>query len=222
MLGSGGMGTVFRAFDRQRRRPVALKVMNRAGGAAILRFKHEFRTLLGVAHPNLVTLYELIFDGNQWLLTMELLDGVSFLQYVRDEAPLATGPGKPAPTDGDDVSGLETEVIARSQPEGSAADAATDSQRGRLSTRVSFPGDAGNESTAVASPFPHDRGPGQVHPGIKGGLAAAGSPGAPSAGAKPLPPGARVRFAPRLASSPRGSRGCTRRGNCIAISSPRT
>ena len=94
-LGSGGMGTVFRAFDRERRRPVALKVMNRAGAAAILRFKHEFRTLLGVAHPNLVTLHELISDGQNWFLTMELLDGVSFLQYVRgDEAqasPCTTG-----------------------------------------------------------------------------------------------------------------------------------
>ncbi len=97
VLGSGGMGTVFRAYDRERRRPVALKVMNRAGAAAILRFKHEFRTLLGVAHPNLVTLYELISDGQNWFLTMELLDGVNFLQYVRDEAPRRPGrrPGSP-------------------------------------------------------------------------------------------------------------------------------
>ena len=88
-LGQGGMGTVFRAYDRERHRPVALKLMNRAGAAAILRFKHEFRTLLGVAHPNLVTLYELISDGRNWFLTMELLDGVTFLQYVRDEPPPA-------------------------------------------------------------------------------------------------------------------------------------
>ena len=94
VLGSGGMGTVFRAYDRERRRPVALKVMNRAGAAAILRFKHEFRTLLGVAHPNLVTLYELISDGQNWFLTMELLDGVTFLQYVRDEAPPTTQPAR--------------------------------------------------------------------------------------------------------------------------------
>ncbi len=90
VLGSGGMGTVFRAFDRVRRRAVALKVMNRAGAAAILRFKHEFRTLLGIAHPNLVTLHELISDGQNWFLTMELLDGVSFLQYVRGDEPHAS------------------------------------------------------------------------------------------------------------------------------------
>ncbi len=86
VLGSGGMGTVYRAYDRERRRPVALKVMNRASTATILRFKREFRTLLGVAHPNLITLYELIYDGKNWFLTMELLEGVNFLQYVRGEA----------------------------------------------------------------------------------------------------------------------------------------
>ena len=104
VLGSGGMGTVFRAYDRERRRPVALKVMNRAGAAAILRFKHEFRTLLGVAHPNLVTLYELISDGQNWFLTMELLDGVTFLQYVRDAAPHA-GPRSMRDVDDHDDAG---------------------------------------------------------------------------------------------------------------------
>ena len=88
MLGSGGMGTVYRAYDRRYRRHVALKTMNRAGAVALLRFKHEFRTLLDVVHPNLVTLYELICDGQNWFLTMELLDGVDFLRYVRDDTPV--------------------------------------------------------------------------------------------------------------------------------------
>src|SRR5262249_13842004 len=85
-LGSGGMGAVYRAYDRRYRRHVALKTMDRAGAVALLRFKHEFRALLDVVHPNLVTLHELICDGRQWVLTMELLDGVDFLRYVRDEA----------------------------------------------------------------------------------------------------------------------------------------
>jgi hypothetical protein len=86
VLGSGGMGTVFRAFDRRCRRPVALKTLNRVGATALLRFKQEFRTLLDVSHPNLVTLYELISDGQNWFLAMELLDGVDFLKYVESDA----------------------------------------------------------------------------------------------------------------------------------------
>lgn len=93
VLGSGGMGTVFRAYDRRCRRHVALKTMNRAGAVALLRFKHEFRTLLDVVHPNLVTLYELIGDGQHWVLTMELLDGVDFLRYVRSEVREPMPPG---------------------------------------------------------------------------------------------------------------------------------
>ena len=85
VLGSGGMGTVYRALDRKRGRFVALKAMNRAGAVALIRFKHEFRSLLDVVHPNLVTLYELICDGGNWFLTMELLDGVDFLRHVRTE-----------------------------------------------------------------------------------------------------------------------------------------
>ncbi|WP_165230426.1 serine/threonine-protein kinase [Aquisphaera insulae] len=89
VLGSGGMGTVFRAYDRRARRLVALKTMNRAGAVALLRFKREFRTLLDVVHPNLVNLYELICDGRSWVLTMELLDGSDFLRHVRAEPDLA-------------------------------------------------------------------------------------------------------------------------------------
>ena len=83
VLGSGGMGTVYRAFDRRSGHPVALKTINHVGATTLLRFKQEFRTLLDVAHPNLVTLYELICDGQNWFLTMELLDGVDFLRYVK-------------------------------------------------------------------------------------------------------------------------------------------
>ena len=87
VLGSGGMGTVYRAFDRKSGHPVALKTINRVGATTLLRFKQEFRTLLDVAHPNLVTLYELICDGQNWFLTMELLDGVDFLRHVKADHP---------------------------------------------------------------------------------------------------------------------------------------
>jgi serine/threonine protein kinase len=90
LLGAGGFGEVYEAFDIQRNDTVALKILRKADAATLYRFKQEFRTLSLLVHPNLVTLYELIAEGDEWLLTMELVTGGSFLDYVR---PLAIQPG---------------------------------------------------------------------------------------------------------------------------------
>jgi tRNA A-37 threonylcarbamoyl transferase component Bud32 len=57
--------------------------MQRMDSARLEFFKREFRYLQGVSHANLVQLYDLESDGQEWLLTMEFVAGVNFLTHVR-------------------------------------------------------------------------------------------------------------------------------------------
>src|ERR1051325_9178324 len=82
-LGSVGMGVVYEAHDRETDKIVALKTLTRAEASHISRFKNEFRSLADVSHPNLVTLYEFMSDGQYWFFTMELVQGSNFLEFVR-------------------------------------------------------------------------------------------------------------------------------------------
>src|SRR5262245_15778043 len=114
-LGAGGMGTVYRAFDRRLGRDVALKMLRQVTGRDLYRFKREFRSLADIAHPNLVALHELHTTGDQWFFTMELLEGVPFFEWVR--------PGSIAPAPSSLDSETETPLLPapRSRQEVAAA-----------------------------------------------------------------------------------------------------
>ncbi len=88
-LGAGAFGVVYQAFDRERGTVVALKTLRESNVEALFRLKREFRALADISHPNLVTLYELLAHGEQWFFTMELVEGVNFLQFVRGELEVA-------------------------------------------------------------------------------------------------------------------------------------
>lgn len=82
-LGAGGAGIVYEAHDRELGVRVALKRLRRLSPDAILRFKSEFRAVEDVEHANLVALGELFEEGGQWFFTMEYVEGVDLLQWVR-------------------------------------------------------------------------------------------------------------------------------------------
>jgi serine/threonine protein kinase len=82
-LGTGGSGVVYRAHDAARGATVAIKVLSRIDPVSLLSFKAEFRSLANIVHPNLLQLYELLARDNDWILSMELIEGGDFLQHVR-------------------------------------------------------------------------------------------------------------------------------------------
>jgi tetratricopeptide (TPR) repeat protein len=87
-LGRGGMGVVYEAVHLQRGNRVALKTLPTLDGTALHLFKREFRAVAGVNHPNLIGLHTLEADGGQWFFTMDLVEGVTFLAYVRPHGML--------------------------------------------------------------------------------------------------------------------------------------
>jgi serine/threonine protein kinase len=86
LLGDGGGGVVYRAYDRKLSHEVALKLMHRRDGDELLRFRESFPRLVRLAHPNLVRLYELVEEHGQMLLVMELIEGIDLLSFVRGGA----------------------------------------------------------------------------------------------------------------------------------------
>ncbi len=77
-VGSGGMGDVYRAHDRNLNRQVAIKVLS-ANFAhdpnLLIRFRREAHILASLNHPNIVTIYDIGQDRRTVYIAMELVDG---------------------------------------------------------------------------------------------------------------------------------------------------
>ncbi|OLD01345.1 MAG: hypothetical protein AUI89_04645 [Gemmatimonadetes bacterium 13_1_40CM_3_65_8] len=95
ILGAGGMGVVYRAFDRELQEPVAIKTLRpeaMAGGTVALdRFKQEIRLARRIAHRNVVRTYDLGEVNGTYYLTMEYVEGTSLKQLIasRGRLPVA-------------------------------------------------------------------------------------------------------------------------------------
>ncbi|HEY5944859.1 MAG TPA: protein kinase [Kofleriaceae bacterium] len=84
VLGSGGMGIVYRAYDPQLARPVAIKVVRRAGEdeAGRARLVREAQALARLSHPNVCHVYDVGTEADEVWVAMELIDGVSLRQWA--------------------------------------------------------------------------------------------------------------------------------------------
>jgi len=90
VLGSGGSAVVYRAFDRELKREVALKVLRaeRMSEATLKRFRREAAVARDAASPRLVRTFDIGSSDGAIFLTMEAIDGPSLRQRLED-GPLA-------------------------------------------------------------------------------------------------------------------------------------
>jgi len=86
-LGSGGMGAVYLAEDRDLGRKVAIKVMHRSDGEAYRRFRREATAVAQLSHPAVVQIYELGLDGSVPYLVMEYVAGGTVAELGEEPLP---------------------------------------------------------------------------------------------------------------------------------------
>ncbi len=90
LLGTGGMGEVYRARDPRLSREVAVKLITADGASSperLSRFETEARAAAQLAHPNVVTVFDVGTHEGQPYLVLELLEGQTLREVLRGGAP---------------------------------------------------------------------------------------------------------------------------------------
>jgi serine/threonine-protein kinase len=95
VLGQGGMGTVYRAFDPAIHRQVAIKTVNKGAldpvnlQYALTRFRHEAQAVGRLTHPRIAAIYDYGEDKEIAYIVMELVNGKSLFQHMQEQAHFA-------------------------------------------------------------------------------------------------------------------------------------
>jgi len=91
VLGSGGMGVVWAAYDPDLERRVAIKLLRSIDNVASLRTRllREARAMARLKHPNVLTVYEVGTDRNRDYIVMELIDGADLDRWLAAKPPRA-------------------------------------------------------------------------------------------------------------------------------------
>ena len=90
-VGRGGMGIVFKAFDTELHRPVAVKVLApwlAQNGTARKRFAREARAAAAVIHPNVISIYGVNASKKTPYLVMPFVAGPSLQRLIDEHGPL--------------------------------------------------------------------------------------------------------------------------------------
>src|SRR5580658_1966693 len=87
-LGSGGMGDVYKAQDTRLNRFVAIKVLPAKMSAdpeRRRRFVQEAQAASALNHPNIITIYDIVDDGDTQFMVVEYVDGKTLFELIPKE-----------------------------------------------------------------------------------------------------------------------------------------
>ncbi|MBR5222736.1 MAG: Stk1 family PASTA domain-containing Ser/Thr kinase [Clostridia bacterium] len=91
ILGEGGMARVYKAFDNQENRMVAIKILKDeflSNDEFLRRFKNESKAIAMLSHPNIVNVYDVSFGDLIQYIVMEYIEGITLKEYIENEGSL--------------------------------------------------------------------------------------------------------------------------------------
>ena len=94
LAGEGGMSTVWKAFDRNRGKFVAVKVLKTeftADSEELRLFKEEELAMERIDHPGIVKSFGMYTSGGKWYFVMEYVDGYNFASLLARKRHLGEG-----------------------------------------------------------------------------------------------------------------------------------
>jgi serine/threonine protein kinase/tetratricopeptide (TPR) repeat protein len=87
LVGRGGMATVYRAHDPALDRDVAIKLLHphlAEDDAFVGRFRHEAQAIAALRHPNIVRVFDIGAENNDYYMVMEFIDGGTLADVLRE------------------------------------------------------------------------------------------------------------------------------------------
>lgn len=90
-IGGGGMSLVYRAYDQQLDRAVAVKVLRGQFGTDedfVRRFRREAQNAASLSHPNVVQIFDVGREDEQYFIVMELVEGQTLKEMINSQGPL--------------------------------------------------------------------------------------------------------------------------------------
>ena len=91
IIGVGGMAVVYKAFDNQENRIVAIKILKEefiSNEEFLRRFKNESKAIAMLSHPNIVKVYDVSFGDLIQYIVMEYIEGITLKEYIEQRGSL--------------------------------------------------------------------------------------------------------------------------------------